>query len=254
MSSMPEFLNLRSPQRKVSDSRIKRINKMFDAKIKDEVSVVSNNSTSVLQDICGPLNISEEDDTVKYKSSSNVTTPESVSSSETFDDEVNPQFMPKLRSKQSIVNLSQHNTPKKLNTFPKRRQLKEKLGDPLPLPYLDPQQKMEVGRDLQSRWNTIISNAKVRQTNAEPVNKAKRVLEAPSFESQRKISRRVFQSSEITALESQLKDTSAKLDRLIDILQDKETLIGKSMTYEPVIWLSCIIILVLCNVWVYHYL
>ncbi|KAG0674627.1 hypothetical protein C6P41_001660 [Kluyveromyces marxianus] len=269
MSSLPNFLNLGTPQRKASDSRIERINKLFDAKFKDEASVVSNNSTSVVNDIFEPYDLHEEDATVKYRQASSRLPPsvDSVSSNEGFGDEINSRFMPKLRSKHSIVELSQHSTPKKSiaiydNPIPKRRVLKEKLGEPLPLPYLDPKKPVDVGTDLETRWNTIISTAKVRQkkkpllsnTKAVQVETAEPRLRSSSVPQRIRIpSKSAIESNrEYTDLETQLKNTSVKLDKLIELLQNNQQVINNK--YEPFIWLFCIIILILCNVWVYHYL
>ncbi|CDO93663.1 unnamed protein product [Kluyveromyces dobzhanskii CBS 2104] len=226
---------------------------MFDAKIKDEISVVSNNSTSVFPDICQPLDITEEDNTVKYKPPIEVDSPESAGSSESYDDDYNVRFLPRLRSKHSIVQLSQPSTPKKSALPPRRKQLKEKLGEPLPLPYLDPQRKPEVSRDLDSRWNSIISNAKARQTPRK-ISETEIPLQKSSFELPRTISNTVHPSTGANRLEFQLENTSEKLDQLIELLQNRTAPIDRSAAYEPLIWLICIIILVLCNVCVYHYL
>lgn len=197
-------LHLGTPQRRISDSRISRINKLFDAKLRDEVSVMSNNSTSVVNDICQPLQLTD-DMTVKYNLLHASASPSSYE--EDYEDEDNIQLTPKLRSKRSIVNLSQGNTPKTTISVPKRRQLKEKLGDPLPLLYLDESKNVDIGHDLEARWKNIISNSKVRQSSTDRVHSNDHVkpvkLNLP-------ISTRTPKDG-VSALEAQLKDTGEKL-------------------------------------------
>lgn len=241
---------LGTPQRQVSDSRISRINKLFEARLRDDSMVVSNNSTSVMNDICQPVNL-PEDTTIKHNRFPDFQPLESRSSSEEYmlddssrQDRNNVQFTPKLRSKQSIVEFSKTSTPRNESRAFKKKALKDILGNPLPLPYLGKRNNVLPGKDLNSRWKTIISNTKPIETKPSSSKDYYR------FGTKVRHTNADLRPGNI---EDRLKENTQKLDEIIDLLK-KSGESPRHNPYEPLMWLTCIILLTFCNVWVYYYL
>lgn len=312
------------PSRKsqlASQSRIARINNLYDRKQRQHRdSVVSNNSTSVLsEDNCVPIDApnyrmngkhnDEPSSIIKHEKLSNEFLMNEQreqrsplpKDDEDDDYEAELKFTPRLKSRGSLLTMRKkssqdsppssekaspvENVPKYETPQPRTRRrsrvtsLRKTLGDPVPLPYLP---KGEVPtpkpRDLtppgtatvdrkrqimESKWRKLVS-----QDKAAVEMRLKEIHVSPfgTHSSIRPDSPTLVAGPATTLPQKSLEDLQKevainrqKLDEIIGLLNQKQKFAFPFESFhlkleESTFWTICIIILALCNIYVYYYL
>lgn len=232
---------------------------------------------------------------------------ESIASDENYQDEL--QFTPRLRSRRSIISIrtSSESTPLKTeerrNSFEdnfsgdrsnltvyhdslKKRgkfsELKQILGDPVPLPYLNRTNDDTLSKgtgDVKSRWKRLVSQDKetieqrlreIRQgyavhtddgiyseetSNESGGDKEGSELVEDMQENETHTASindhiKINTKQQLRELRDTLKGNTERLDQIIRLLGKKQN----DRRREIVLWTICIIILIICNICVYYYL
>lgn len=280
-----------------SENRILQINKLYqDSKKSENIHrdiVVSNNSTSVFhsdsdtetncpsqtcEDECLPVvppaiimhrsSHKKNPQIQLYQESSlNSSQYNNINDADltSEDSQLNDlHFTPRLKSRRSIIRLSAHSTPINSGRLTKKRgkliELKNKLGDPIPLPYLAENQLSMGNKNFASRWRSIVS----KDTNS--IEKRLQEIRDNSASSQSenhsnsnthesRISRTIQSNTHLSpTLLHQLRDSvdenTKKIDLILNLLRQNKWDPGKEILF----WSVCIFLLIISNIGVYYYL
>lgn len=210
---------------------------------------------------------------------------------EVEDDEERVDLNPKLRSRSSIIRLSRENTPYKrpnktlelggmkqnsnslsVKRFDKKRnkkiELRSQLGQPVPLDYIPSSvpnngSLTSYGPELETKLKRIIQRDKslfesrlqqIRrhfdsdsQKNIESLPTPKSTISGINTTT----NKNVFNEPHTDEFRKELTEQAEKLNEVLQLLRSKSE---TSNRIEASLWMACIIILLLCNVYVYYYL
>lgn len=209
------------------------------------------------------------------------------------DLEAELRFTPKLKSRRSLITMRRMSTSEAERTIdsdesvagPLRSEMKVRkpsrisslrktLGDPLPLPYVskdhstndtpsskDPLLTRESvenkRRSMERKWRDLIARDKkliekrfadLRQQSASGDTSQPSISITPEEQ----------QDSTLSDLNKEVLRNREKLDYIINLLSDRPgpdrtPAISRNISREAQFWTVCIIVLILCNIYVYHY-
>ncbi|AGO10307.1 AaceriABL149Wp [[Ashbya] aceris (nom. inval.)] len=197
------------------------------------------------------------------------------------DEEDDLKLTPKLRSRRSIIRMSAESTPyrhapeermrptNKKNTT--RMQLRSQLGQPLPLGYIAhaaarPRADDTHRVDLESRLRNIMQKDRtsfekrlqqIRQGYHDlPIGLQDDALSLQNKTREIEASETTIPFRDNTSVVAETEDLRSELNRHAQKLDEVLTLLRSTPTnshVELIAWSACVIILILCNVYVYYY-